>query len=241
MNDVMKAIRERRSDRGAYDPDRRPTKHELMQVLEAARWTPTPHNMQNFEIVVVDDPTVVNRRGTIRSRTSIEFLRENYELLSFSKEEWQKRKVGILGSGFPPALRDPAKFDQITRDSPASPLSERMNCSPVLLIVIYDPGKRAPASEGDTLGFMGLGCLMQNLWLSAHSLGLSLHILSTFGNAAVEKEVKKMLRMPTHLKIAYACRLGHPRAKPKELLRVRRDIRDFAHHNMYEMKGVDQA
>jgi len=26
----------------------------LRQILEAARWAPTPHNMENFEIVAVD-------------------------------------------------------------------------------------------------------------------------------------------------------------------------------------------
>ena len=29
--------------------------------------------------------------------------------------------------------------------------------------------KRAPASEGDALGIMSLGCVMQNMWLMAES------------------------------------------------------------------------
>lgn len=195
--------------------------------------------MQNFEIILVDDKAVLKKIGNIKSRISIEFLRENYQQLSFSREEWLKKKVGILGSRFPASWRDPAKLERVARESAPTPLSERINGSPVLLIVTYDPRKRAPASERDVLGFMSLGCVMENMWLMAQSLGLSLHILSVFGNESVEREVKKILQIPDHMRIAYASRLGHPVSAPHEQLRVRRDIEDFTHHNKYGSRGVD--
>jgi nitroreductase len=74
-----------------------------MQILEAARWAPTAHNMQNFEIIVVDDKTQLEKLGKIKSRISEDFLRENYQQLSFSEEELLKKKVGILGTMFPPS------------------------------------------------------------------------------------------------------------------------------------------
>jgi nitroreductase len=239
MNDVMKVIQQRHSDRVAFDPTRPVTKEDLGQVLEAGRWAPTPHNMQNFEIIVVDDKAILGKIGSIKSRTSIEFLRENYQQLSFSKEELLKKKVGILGSGFPPSWRDPAKLDDIAREGSPSPLNQRINGSPVILIVIYDPRKRAPASEGDVLGFMSLGCVMENMWLMAQSLGLSLQILSVFGNMSVEKEVKQVLKIPEYMRIAYASRLGYPISAPSGQLRVRRDVQAFTHHNRYGSKGVE--
>ena len=195
--------------------------------------------MQNFEIIVVDGKGVLQRIGGIRSRISIEFLRENYQQLSFSKEELMRKKTGILGSGFPPSWRNPAKLDEVARRSSPSPLRQRIDGSPVILIVIYDPRKRAPASKGDVLGFMSLGCVMENMWLMAQSLGLSLQILSVFGNILVEKEVKRILKIPKHMKIAYASRLGHPVSAPPRRLRVRRDIQDFTYHNTYGCKWVD--
>jgi nitroreductase len=238
MSDVMKVIRERHSERVAFDPTRPVTREELEQVLEAGRWAPTAHNMQNFEVIVVDDRAILKKIGSIKSRTSIEFLRENYQQLSFSKKELLEKKVGILGSGFPPSWRDPAKLDKVARESVPSPLSQRISGSPVILIVIYDSRKRAPASEGDVLGFMSLGCVMENMWLMAQSLGLSLHILSVFGNKSVEKEVKQVLKIPKYMRIAYASRLGHPISALPGRLRVRRDIQAFTHHNEYGSKGV---
>jgi nitroreductase len=113
----------------------------------------------------------------------------------------------------------------------------KIYASPCLLIVIYDPKKRAPASEGDVLGFMSLGCFMENIWLMALSLGISLQILSAFAASPVEKQVKKVLGIPEQLRIAYACRLGYPTGSTK-YLRVRRDIEDFAHYNKFENKGI---
>ncbi len=165
------------------------------------------------------------------------FLRENYEQLSFSKEELLKKKTGILGAMFPSAWVDPSKMAEAARESAPMPLTQSIRGSPCLLIVVYDPRKRAPASEGDVLGFVSLGCVMENMWLMAQSLGISLQILSSFAASPVEKQVKQILGIPEQLKIAYTCRLGYPTGSVK-YFRVRRDITDFAHHNKFGNKGI---
>ena len=80
---------------------------------------------------------------------------------------------------------------------------------PAMLIVVYDPAKRAPASEGDFLGIISLGCVMENMWLMANSLGISFHIVSSLSSGTVGKEVKNILDIPENLKIAFSCRLGY--------------------------------
>ena len=51
MDGVMRLIRNRRSDRVPFDETRKIADHDLTQILEAAQWAPTAHNMQNFQIV----------------------------------------------------------------------------------------------------------------------------------------------------------------------------------------------
>jgi nitroreductase len=165
------------------------------------------------------------------------FLRENYEQLSFSKEELLKKKTGILGSMFPPAWIDPSKMADAAQKSEPMPLTQSIRGSPCLLIVVYDPTKRAPASEGDVLGFLSLGCLMENMWLMAESLGICMQILSSFAAPPVEKQLKQVLGVPQQLSIAYTCRLGYPVGSYR-YLRVRRDIEDFAHHNRFGNKEM---
>jgi nitroreductase len=89
------------------------------------------------------------------------------------------------------------------------------------------------------LGIMSLGCMMENLWLMAHSLGLSCHVLSVLSADPVAQEVKRLLHIPADLKIAFALRLGYPSTPPTKYLRVRREVDDFTHHNQFGNKGLD--
>jgi nitroreductase len=237
MSEILKIIQERQSARAPFDPNRAVSKENLNMILEATRWTPTAHNMQNFEIIVVDDKAVLEKIGNIKSRISEEFLRENYEQLSFSKEELLKKKMGILGAMFPPEWVDLAKISEAVKKAVPMPLTQSIRGSPTLLFVIYDCRKRAPASHGDVLGFISLGCLMENIWITAQSLGVGLQILSAFSAPPVESEIKKLLDVPEYMKIAYTCRLGYPTVSSK-YLRVRRDIVDFVHHNRVGNKGL---
>ncbi|WXG46936.1 MAG: nitroreductase family protein [Candidatus Atabeyarchaeum deiterrae] len=239
MSDVLKLMQQRQSTRVPFDPNRPVDKEDLRKVLEAGRWAPTAHNMQNFEILVVDDKELLEKIGNIKSRISAEFLRENYEQLTLSEEELLRKKVGILGTMFPPSWRNPAKLDEVVRESAPSLLNQSIRGSPMLLILIHDSRKRAPASEGDVLGIMSLGCVMENMWLMAHSLGISLQILSVFSAKPIEKEVRQILNIPEYMKIAYTSRLGYTISAPARYMRVRRDIEGFTHHNRYGNKGID--
>ena len=233
MADILEIIQQRQSMRVPFDPNRQVPKKSLMQILDATRWAPTAHNMQNFEVLIVDDRKILDKIGNIKSRVSEAFIRENYQQLSFSEEELLRKKVGILGTNFPADWRDPARLEKAVRESVSRPLKERINGSPMLLIVIYDSRKRAPASEGDVLGFISLGCVMENIWLMAQSLGISVHILSVFSGETVERDVKQVLHIPEYMKIAFAARLGYPVSKPAKHPRVRRDVEMFVHYNRF--------
>ena len=104
-------------------------------------------------------------------------------------------------------------------------------------MVLYDPKRKAPALTVDVYGFIGLGCLMENIWLASQALGISMQILSFSQMISVEKELKQLLSIPDPLKIVYTIRLGYP-TRQFPHLRVRRDIEDFAHYNNYQKKGL---
>jgi nitroreductase len=237
MSEVLKVIKERHSSRVPFDPSKPISKEHLMQILEAARWTPTGHNMQNYEIIVIDDKATLAKIGTIKSPVQEAFLRDNLTHLSYSDEELKRKKVGIAAAGFPPDWIDPAKISEVAANSDPIPVGNYIRGSPMLLVVLYDPNRKAPAQAVDVYGFMSLGCLMENIWLAAEALGVGMQILSLSATASVEKELKQLLGVPDLLKIAYTIRLGYP-AAPVKGLHVRREIDDFTHHNKYGSKGI---
>ena len=239
MTDALELIKERQSSRALFDLARPVAKEDLRRILEAGSWAPTAHNMQNFEVVVVSDKKLLEAIGDIQAPLSEVFVRENCAQLSASEEELKRKKTGLLATMFPPFMRTPGGKPSAADAGERSGMSlgKAIRSSPVLLVVLYDTSKRAPASEGDFLGIMSLGCVMENMWLMAQSLGIGLHIVSSLGSEPIVNEVKKILGIPDHLRIAFSCRLGYPAAGPVKYLRVRRDVEDFAHQNRYGTLG----
>ena len=234
-SDVIRLIQHRHSSRMPFDPKRPIAQQDLHELLEAARWAPTPHNMQNFDLVVIDDPALLERIGKIESRISLQFIRENYQQLSFSEAELRRKKVGILAASFPPTWTNPASFERAADDGTRR-LGDILAGSPMVLLVLYDPRKRAPASAGDFLGIIGLGSVMENLWLAAESLGIGMQIISSF--SGVERELRAILKFPDSMKVAYGLRLGYP-VTVRQPLRVRRDLADFVHRNGWDHPAED--
>ena len=210
MGEVLEAISERRSSRVPFDSSRPVSEENVKQILEAARWAPTGHNMQNYEIIVIDDEAVLEKIGDIKSHILEAFLRDNYEQLSFSLQELKHKKTGILSTGFPTDWADPTKFSKIASKSPLIPIRDYIRGSPTLLMILYDPRKKAPALTVDVYGYIGVGCVTENIWLAAHVLGISMQILSLSSNVSVENELKRLLGVPEPLKIIYTIRLGYP-------------------------------
>ncbi len=240
VSNLLKLMKDRHSSRVPFDQERPVAKQDLKQILEAARWAPTAHNMQNFEILVIDDKELLEKIGNVRSEISQEFLKENYQQLSFSEEELLQKKVGLLATMFPPSWRAPsAKLDEAIQENGSSFVRFIIGDSPVLLLVIYDSRKRAPASRGDVLGIMSLGCVMENMWLVAQDLGIAFQIISVLNMSSVEREVKEILNIPEFMRIAFACRLGYLVSAPDKYLRVRRDLEGFAHRNQFGNKGLN--
>ncbi|MCL2492492.1 MAG: nitroreductase family protein [Clostridiales bacterium] len=229
--DLLQLIKDRKSARSPFDGNRPIDPAVLQDILEAAAWGPTAHNMQNFEVIVVDDKSVLTELSELKSSITSAFIQENYRQLSFTEEEYKQKKTGLPASQFPPAwLTEEAQQGRL--NVPLSGLGRRVSEGPVLLLILYDPNRRAPNSENDFLGVMSLGFVLENMWLMAEAHGLGFHIISAFGNKPLSGEVQNLLDIPSSLRIALGIRLGYP-AGEDHRLRVRRETKDFVSHNRY--------
>lgn len=237
MEDFLKLIKTRQSTRGPFDTKKSISKEDLNKILEAGRWAPTPHNMQNFEIIVVDDKKILDGIGNIKFTIPRAGIEENNNFMSSSEEELQRKKTGILNRMPTSMTEQNINPEDFRRDY----MRKLITATSTLLVVSYDPNKRAPGSEGDFLGKIGLGCLMENIWLMANSLGIGMHIFSAVSYSDdLEKQMKDILHIPESLKLAFACRLGYPASIEGNYIRVRRDIEEFTYFNQYGNKSENK-
>jgi nitroreductase len=238
MRDLLEIMWQRHTCRAAFDPQREIREADMQRILDAARWAPTAHNMQNFEIISVDDKHCLAAISAIQLPPTETFIREIYHPLSLSEAELLQRKTGLSASMFPESWQEAEAAQDDGAAIHHTYVGRTILGCPRMLIVVHDSRLAAPTAEGDALGLMSLGCVMQNLWLMAESLGISMQVLSAFGANVVENQVKSILAIPQHMKIAFAARLGYPVTVPESHLRVRRKIQDFTHRNRYSVGEV---
>jgi nitroreductase len=231
MRDLLEIMWQRHSCRAPFDPDRKIREHDLERILDAARWSPTVHNVQNFEIIVVDDKRRLTEICTIQLPPSEVFSVDDIQELSFSEAELLRHKTGLLAGMFPASWREEDREPDVDPGARRTYLGRTIPACAVLLVVIYD--NRMRCAEGDTLGNMSLGCVMQNAWLMAESLGISAQVLSAVSEIEIADRVRRLLDIPGHMNVAFAVRLGYRGIASESHLRVRRKIEDFTHRNRY--------
>ena len=231
MRDLLDIMWQRHSCRAPFDPDRGIGEHDMQRLLDAARWSPTAHNMQNFEIVVVDDKQKLGEMSAIHLPPSETFQVDESLHLSLSEAESLQQKTGLSAAMFPASWHEPDSQWAAGSGARHTYLGRTINPCAALLIAVCD--RRFRNSEGDTLGIMSLGCVMQNLWLMAESLGISMQVLSAVGQHEIADRVRRILAIPGHMDLAFAARLGYPVTGSESHFRVRRRIEDFTHRNRY--------
>jgi len=162
-------------------------------ILESASKAASGSNSQPWEFIVVRDVKV-------KARLKEPMLRA-----------WLERLAG--GSGMSPRMRD--VYDEAT---------EMLRHTEKVPVIVYCCVDLNRVSKSEEVRYASIYPAIQNLMLAAHALGLAT-CLTVHGSTSTrgEPEVKKVLGVPEHVKIAClvylgypAVSLGRPRRKPVE-------------------------
>ena len=174
---------------------------KLKIVLESASKAASGSNTQPWEFVVVRDAKVKARLKEPMLRT------------------WLERLAG--SPGMSPGMRD--VYDEAT---------EMLRNTEKVPVIIYCCVDLNRVSKSEEVKYASIYPAVQNLMLAAHALGLAT-CLTVHGSTSTrgEAEVKKLLGIPEHVKVAClvylgfpAVRLGRPKRKP---------IQKFVHYNRW--------
>jgi nitroreductase len=172
---------------------------KLKIVLESATKAASGSNTQPWEFVVVGDPKVKARLKEPMLRT------------------WLDRLAGSPGM----SLRMRDVYDEAT---------EMLRNTEKVPVIVYCCVDLDRVGKSEEVRYASIYPAVQNLMLAAHSLGLAT-CLTVHGSTPTrgEPEVKKILGIPDHVKVACLVYLGYPAVRlgrPK-----RKPIEKFVHYN----------
>jgi len=167
----------------------------------------------------------------------IDVIKGRRSIREYSKEEVLDDTVRMLidAAGWAPSAGNLQPWDFIVvrlnqqkkRLAKAAYNQQFIAEAPVVIVACTNP-KRSSSRYG--LRGSSLYCLLdtalavQNILLTAHSLGLGTCVIGAFD----EKQVKKILKLPDDIRPVAIVPVGHPVEKPKPP--ARRDLNEIVHY-----------
>ena len=235
-------VKFRRSSRWMFSKKSIPDS-ELKKILEAARFAPTPHNSQPFEIIVVKDEEVKRQLSEVGFRLDKKEVDEHFYWVRHTIEELETKKDGVYVDVLPKFVMDLQNNPKLVEDDEfwrksMHLYSALIQNSQVLLFILYNQKRPGVGSLKHLWGIMSIGGVMQNIWLAANNLGISAQLVSgQLMNIESVRKIRKILHIPEKdYRLLLIFRLGYERKFGKSGTKYRRELSDFVRLDQFSNK-----
>ena len=231
--ELFDAISQRRTHRGEFRMDAISQEH-LDQLIQAAQWAPSPFNTQPWEFLIIREAAGKNTLAELTAQSVVEqfkdstFLDDNSRWMRLTEAEWEERGDGVLLTDhvdLPPVFRkDPSKLKPLLKHAkhlsilgylgagklPAKEISELVRNSPLLILILMDNTRCPPGEGGDRWMWLGMGAAVQNLLLTATSLGIGTQFVSAPLEQQGDRErIQELFNIPGSHEVITLLRLGY--------------------------------
>ncbi|MFX0141574.1 MAG: nitroreductase family protein [Candidatus Hodarchaeota archaeon] len=240
--DFQDLVSYRRSSRWVYS-NKQISEENLRKILEAARYAPTPHNSQPFEIIVVKDRGVIKQISEVGFKLTKKEVDEHFYWVRHSQEELELKKDGVLGDVLPKFVMDLKDDSKLINDDEfwkkAMELySILIQNSAILLFVLYNRKRPGVGPLKHLWGILSIGGVMQNIWLAANNLGISVQLVSgQLMNPESINKIREILNFPKEdYRLMLIFRLGYEGKFGKYGTKTRKELSDFVHLDRFANK-----
>ena len=231
---VFDAMIQRRSYRGTF-LDRAIDTDDLGKLIEAARWAPSPFNVQPWELVIIQEAegkealAGLTERAVIAQFKDAKFLDDNSRWMRLTETELEELRDGVLLTDhvtLPKVLQDvPEKVLQgLLKNAksftllghlgagkiPAKEIAAQVRDAPLLMLITMNC-KRYPPGEGGTRWmWLSMGMLIQNVLLAATALDIGVQFVSPpLERVADREQVRQLFNIPTSHEVITLLRMGY--------------------------------
>ena len=153
----------------------------------------------------------------------------------FTKEELEAKKDGVFVDVLPKFVLDLKENPKLINDDnfwkrAMELYSYLIQNSSILLFILYNQRLPGVGPLHHLWGIITIGAVMQNTWLAANDLGISVQIVSgQLMTAKSAKKIKDILNIPDGYKPMLILRLGYEGKYGKYGTKYRKELKDFVH------------
>jgi nitroreductase len=225
--ELLEAIRNRRTTNSRF-LDKPIADADIRTIMEAASHAPSHFNSQPWRFVLIRDRGRRNHLGRIAGRAMVEvmargkFWKRYLKYFRFTSEETATAGDGIYIDNMPAALRPFIRY--IFSEKGAAMMnklrvpyilgidSKRLIAtSPLVLTVLLSREEYRKGELSGMYSMLALGMAIENIWLTANSLGVGVQFISLPMEAGGEywDECVRMIDAPDAFEVIALFRLGY--------------------------------
>lgn len=231
---VFDVITQRRSHRGIFQ-NRAIDATDLEKLIEAARWTPSPFNVQPWELVLIQEDAgkialaEVTARAIIEQFKDAKFLDDNSRWMRLTEADLKESGDGVLLTDhvtLPKLLQDaPDKLlEGLLKNAksftllgnlgagkiPAKEIAAQVREAPLLMLITMNCKRYPPGDGGTRWMWLSMGMLIQNVLLAATALDIGVQFVSAPLEHATDREqVRQLFNIPTSHEVITLLRMGY--------------------------------
>ena len=231
---VFDAITQRRSHRGTFQ-NRAIDATDLEKLIEAARWTPSPFNVQPWELVIIQEAAGKDALAEVTEHAIVEqfkdakFLDDNSRWMRLTASD-----LKVLGDGV--LLTDHVTLPKLLQDAPdgvlegllknakaftllghlgagkipAKEIAAQVREAPLLMLVTMNCKRYPPGDGGTRWMWLSMGMLIQNVLLAATALDIGVQFVSAPLERPADREhVRQLFNIPTSHEVVTLLRMGY--------------------------------
>ena len=254
---VFEAIIQRRSYRGEYK-DLPIDDADLIRIIDAARWTPSPFNVQPWELVIIKESmgkdvlANMTEQAIVEQFKDAQFLDDNSNWMCIDEAEWKERGDGVLLTDhvtLPKMLQDAPKkltgslLRVLIKNAksltilghlgagkmPANEISAQVREAPILILITMNTQRKPPGEGSNRWMWLSIGMLIQNILLAATSLGIGVQFVSAPLESETNRDnIRKHFNIPDYHEVMTLLRLGYMESEKGDSVRL--ETSEFVHY-----------
>lgn len=231
--DLLQAIRTRRTTNSRF-LDKPIADEHIRTIMESASYAPSHFNSQPWRFVLIRDKHRRQHLGKIAGRAMVEVMRKGgfwkryLKYFRFTREETSSSGDGIYIDNMPAALRPFIRYifsekggevmNKLRVPHILAIDSKRLIASsPLILAVLLTKEEYRRGELSGMYSMLALGMAIENMWLTANSIGVGVQFISLPMEAGGEywNECVAMIAPPDEYEVIALFRLGYidPNAK----------------------------